>query len=309
MLSFVKQKFPFVYEYAKHLRRLKAIREIERVKGLDEQSQLDLLGKIYQKNIGHSLDWNNLTTYTEKMQYEKFYNVTRTKADLSDKYLVREWIEEKIGEEYLIPLLGVWSSFDEIDFSKLPDSFVLKTNHGSGSVLIVKDKTKLDMRIARLEFNDWMRTDYGYKNGFEKHYSLIKPLIIAEQYLECEDGELQDYKFLCFDGKPYFCWVDKGRFSHHTRDVFDMDWNLQPWNQAHKGHCPEAIPMPENFELMKNIATTLCEGFKHVRVDLYNVGGKIYFGEMTFTNGGGNDPIVPEEYDKMLGDLWNLEIL
>lgn len=304
MKQFVKKNIPFIYEIGLHLRRRKQIKEINRIKRLSEREQLQLISQTYFKYIGHKLDWNCLRTYTEKMQYEKFYNVTQEKAILSDKYLVREWVASRIGEEYLIPLLGVWDNYNSIDFSVLPESFVLKTNHGSGSVLVVKDKHKLNNFYARLRINDWMETDYGYKNGLEKHYSLITPKIIAEKYLETSEGDLQDYKFLCFDGKPYFCWVDKGRFTHHTRNVYDMDWNLQPWNQGHKGLYPDPIPMPQNFGQMKEIAKTLCQGFKHVRVDLYNVEGKIYFGEMTFTNGGGYDPIVPSEYDLMLGNLW-----
>ena len=125
--------------------------------------------------------------------------------------------------------------------------------------------------------------------------------------METERGELQDYKFLCFDGEPQFCWVDLGRFSDHTRTVFDMQWNLQPWTQANYGISKEPIPKPKNFEKMVELARVLAQGFSHVRVDLYNVDGTIYFGEMTFTNGSGLDPIVPDEYDLVLGQYWKQE--
>ena len=154
-------------------------------------------------------------------------------------------------------------------------------------------------------FKDWLSTDFGYKS-LELHYSGIAPKIIAEEYIETEYGELQDYKFLCFGGKPYFCWVDMGRYSNHTRNVYDLNWELQPWNQEAYAHYEKPIPRPENFEKMIEIATILSQGFSHVRVDLYNVNGKIYFGEMTFTNGGGFDRILPTEYDRKLGDLWQL---
>lgn len=263
-------------------------------------------GLLYKRAIGRKLDWNNLNAYTEKMQWAKFYDTTPIKTTLSDKYLVREWVAEKIGAEYLIPLLGVWDRFSEIDFDALPDRFVLKTNHGSGSVIIVKDKSRFDKVDAGKRFDDWINIDYAYATGYELQYSGIKRKIIAEKYVETELGELQDYKFLCFDGKPYFCWVDLGRFGKHTRNVYDLDWKLQPWNQYTYGNSATPIPKPKNFEKMIEIATVLCQGFSHVRVDLYNIEGKIYFGEMTFTNGCGFDRIIPDKYDFMLGELWKI---
>ena len=157
-------------------------------------------------------------------------------------------------------------------------------------------------------FDDWMKIDYAFTNSLQLHYRKIPRKIIAEKYLETDLGELQDYKFLCFDGTPYFCWVDLGRFSKHTRTVFNMKWELQPWTQATYGIASHEIPKPKNFDKMVEIATILSKGFSHVRVDLYNVDGKIYFGEMTFTNGSGLDPIVPEKYDRVLGDYWKLPI-
>ncbi|MBE6196713.1 MAG: glycosyltransferase [Rikenellaceae bacterium] len=261
---------------------------------------------LYKRAIGRSLNWKNLNAYTEKMQWAKFYDRDQMKTLLSDKYLVREWVSKKIGKEFLIPLIGVWDKFSEIDFNSLPNQFVLKTNHGSGSVLIVKDKEKFDIANARKLFNDWMSIDYAYATGFELQYSNIKRKIIAEKYLETDLGELQDYKFLCFDGKPYYCWVDLGRFGKHTRNVYNLDWELQPWNQYTYGNSKDPIPKPKNFEKMVEIATSLCQGFSHVRVDLYNIDGVIYFGEMTFTNGCGFDKIIPDEYDYILGQLWNI---
>ncbi len=261
---------------------------------------------LYKRAIGRTLKWSNLNAYTEKMQWAKFYDSTPIKTTLSDKYLVREWVAEKIGEQYLIPLLGVWDRFSDIQFDKLPNQFVLKTNHGSGSVIVVKDKTSLNITEVGRNFNDWMSIDYAYATGFELQYSNINRKIIAEKYLETDLGELQDYKFLCFDGKPYYCWVDLGRFGNHTRNVYDLNWKLQPWNQYTYGNSANPIPKPKNFDKMVELATSLCQGFSHVRVDLYNVDGTIYFGEMTFTNGCGFDRIVPDEYDFTLGELWNI---
>ncbi|WP_195986697.1 ATP-grasp fold amidoligase family protein [Clostridium sp. D53t1_180928_C8] len=303
----LKSKFPSLYEYYLHIKRQRKIKEIEKIKAMPIGTYQKILEKLYEDKIGHKLNWDNLITYTEKMQWEKLFNNNPYKSVLADKYEVRKWISQKIGKEYLIPILGCWNCFNEINFAQLPNKFVLKTNHGSGTILIVKDKNKLDKKKARVMFSDWLATDYGYNTGFELHYSKIAPKIIAEEYIETELGDLQDYKFLCFDGKPYFCWVDMGRYSKHTRNVYNMEWELQPWNQATYGVYEKPIPKPKNLDKMIELATILSEGFSHVRVDFYNIDGKIYFGEMTFTNGSGLDKIIPEEYDKMLGELWNID--
>ena len=306
MLDVLKKKFPGLYDYYQHMKRMKVLANAKRLESLPEEKYNDLIEKEYLKVFGNILDWNNLRTYTEKMQWEKIYNKNPIKTTLTDKYAVREWVEGKIGKDYLIPLIGVWDSFDNIDFDLMPKQFVLKTNHGTGTNLIVKDKNKINMRRAKRMFDDWMKTDYAFTNSLQLHYRDIKRKIIAEKYLETNLGELQDYKFLCFDGKPCFCWVDLGRYSKHTRTVFDMNWKLQPWTQASYGIANYDIPMPKNFDMMIDIANILSKGFSHVRVDLYNIDGKIYFGEMTFTNGSGLDPIIPKEYDKVLGDYWKL---
>lgn len=306
--GFLKDSMPNLYNYYSHLNRLRIIKTAEKYKGFTESEMISAIEKIYLKRIGTTINWTNPKRYTEKIQCDKVYNRNRIKTILSDKYAVREWVKNRIGEEYLIPLLGVWENVDQIRFEALPKQFVLKTNHGSGSVIIVKDRLTLDVREVKRKLADWMKTDFGYTTCFETHYSGIKRKIIAEKYLETASGELQDYKFLCFNGAPVFCWVDLGRFKKHTRTVFDLNWNLQPWTQADYGIASVPIPKPANFEKMIKIATILCEGFSHVRVDLYNVDGEIYFGEMTFTNGSGLDPIVPDEYDEELGAYWDYRI-
>ncbi len=301
----LKNSFPGLYEWYLHLQRRACISDIKRRKKLSKDKYEQEISEQYKQRIGRDINWDHLDTYTEKMQWAKLYDNDPRKSELTDKYKVREWIAQKIGPEYLIGLLGVWNSFDEIDFSQLPDKFVLKTNHGSGTNVIVKDKSSLNLKVTKQKFKDWLDTDFGYKS-LELHYSDISPKIIAEEYIETEFGELQDYKFLCFDGQPYFCWVDMGRYSNHTRNVYNLDWELQPWNQEEYAHYEKPIDKPENFEKMVEIVKILAEDFAHVRVDLYNVNGKIYFGEMTFTNGGGFDRILPVEYDKKLGDMWTL---
>ena len=306
MIGQLLKKIPWAYAYVQHLERRMLIRKINAQKKLPWQEQIRMVEETYLQRIGHPLNWDNLRTYTEKMQWAKMYDNDPRKSQLSDKYGVRAWVAERIGEEHLIPLLGCWDHFDEIDFDTLPNQFVLKTNNGSGTNLIVKDKSTLNRKHTRRLVQDWLDTDFAYYNPFEHQYSTIPPKIIAEKYMETETGDLPDYKFLCFNGKPYYCWVDKNRYSDHKRFVYDMDWTLQPWNQRY-GNYQEDIQCPECFEEMKRIATVLAEDFTHVRVDLYDINGKIYFGEMTFTNGSGYEKIIPDSADVMLGDLWQID--
>lgn len=273
------------------------------------EEQKIAVASMFKSKIGRDLDWNNLQTYTEKMQWEKLYDKNPLKVTLSDKYLVRNWVASKIGDEYLIPLLGKWDTTKDLDFEKLPNQFVLKTNCGSGDVIIIRDKSKLskhDKKVIKAKLDYYLKCDFG-ATSYELHYSLIKPCIIAEKFIDSSEKDLPDYKFLCFDGKAYFCWVDKGRYSNHSRHVYDTEWNFQKWNQMYEIR-DIGIPKPQNFDVMLKIATKLSEGFPHVRVDLYNIEGKIYFGEMTFTNGSGFDLIHPYEADLHLGSLWHLEI-
>lgn len=266
------------------------------------------IARIYKKCIGREMDWNNLVTYTEKMQYAKLLDISDLKVELTDKIMVREWIKERIGEEYLIPILGIYDKPEEINYDILPNKFVIKTNNASGTNIIVKDKEKLNKKEVAKKLNQWLKEDFSYVSCFEMHYSYIKPKILIEKYIETKNDDLQDYKFMCFNSKVYYCWVDVGRYKDHKRNIYNLDWELQPFNQYTYGNTSYEIKKPEKFDEMVEIASSLCRGFSHVRVDLYNVDGKIYFGEMTFTNGGGYEAIYPKEYDKVLGDLWNIEI-
>ena len=272
-----------------------------------DDKYVECLKKLYRIYNGSELNLEHPKMYTEKIQWAKLYGRSDLETRLCDKYLVRQWIKDKIGEKYLIPLLGVWESFNLIDFDSLPNQFVLKSNTGSGNNLIIRDKSNYDFEKVRTKCNSWNETNFAYK-FLELQYKDINPVILAEQYMEADNGELQDYKFLCFDGQPYYCWIDVGRFTKHKRNVYDLEWKLQSWNQYTYGNAEEEIKMPENFDEMIEVAKKLSRGFPHVRVDLYNIHGKIYFGEMTFTNGSGFEPILPREYDLMLGNMWHLPI-
>jgi hypothetical protein len=267
-----------------------------------------LIAREYKKNTGETLRIPPVS-YTEKIQFAKIYESTPLKGELSDKYSVRKWVASKIGEQYLIPLLGAWEKYEEINFDELPDQFVLKTSQSSGTNVIVLDKRKIDHCALRKKFNFWVKQNWAFAGkGFEMHYRYIHPRIIAEKYVTDSNGELNDYKFLCFNGKPCYVWVDIGRSTDHRRNVYDMDWNLQSWRQYTYKNSDQPIPKPEHFDDMVELVEVLCEGFDHVRVDLYYVDGSIYFGEMTFTNGKGYELIIPPEANDMLGALWTQNI-
>lgn len=260
--------------------------------------------KEHLATSGTKVNWKHPLTYTEKIDVSKIYMVNQEKADLSDKLAVRDWITAKIGSQYLVPIIGVYDNFESIDFNKLPNQFVIKCNHDSASVTVVKDKSlirgKTYARLKQKYDLFFLRRDYAYK-GFEMHYSLINPKIIIEPFL----GEnISDYKFLCFGGVARYCWVDFDRFTNHKRNIYDMNWNLQVFNQWKYGNYNKPVDPPMEFEEMKNIVFELCKGFPHVRVDLYDINGKVYFGEMTFTNGNGAEMISPPEWDRKLGDMW-----
>lgn len=308
------KKHKLLYEICLYIRGCIVVKKNQqnqkKILTFTKQELMTMDAEMYKKRQGKDLDWNNLQTYTEKMQWAKIFDRNPIKSKLADKYLVREWVTTKIGSEYLVPLIGVWDKYSDIDFSKLPEKFVIKTNHGSSDVVIVKNKSTMKLyekiRMKRI-ISTSMSTNYA-DYAFELHYAEIEPKIIVEKYIESDNEDLRDYKFLCFDGIPYYCWVDVGRNTNHKRNVYDMDWNLQEWNQFHYGNAEESIDKPDNFEKMIEIAQKLSEGFPHVRVDLYNNNGKIFFGEMTFTNGSGFEEITPKEMDVHLGKLWKLDM-
>ena len=263
------------------------------------------LSEKFMKTFGRPLNWDNPQTYNEKLNVSKLYMPSALKTRLADKIAVREWIREKIGDEYLIPLLGVYDSFDDIDFDSLPDKFVIKCSHDSGSYTIVKDKSKLNIRMLRQKYKIFMKRNYGWYS-LEMHYRDIKPKIVIEQFID--NAAVNDYRFYCFDGKPYYCAVDfyDNLHKRNARNIYDMNWDIQPFILQYPNYTGQ-IKRPENFDELKKIALRLAEGFGHVRVDLYPAGGKIYFAEMTFTHAGGFQKLIPDEWDYKLGSLWTFD--
>lgn len=270
----------------------------------------------YFESTGEILNLENPQTYNEKMQWMKLYDSKPVKSRLADKYAVREWVKEKIGEEYLVPLHGVWDKFDDIDFDKLPDKFVLKCNHGSGYVVIVSDKSQLDRSSMRKKINAWMNEDFSFTNGFELHYSAIPRKIIAEQFLTNNDNDLTTYEFWCFDGKVRFIeFLTAQKVSNQaavhdkpeefTMAIYDTNWRKQDFVYSYPASS-ETAPKPDNLDLMIKLAESLAENFSHVRVDLYDVNGKIYFSEMTFTTCSGVCYWNPKEADLKVGRMLRL---
>lgn len=253
--------------------------------------------------------WPNLKNpvgYNEKLQWLKLHDKHPEYSILVDKLRVRDVIKEKLGDGYMFPLLGHWEKFDDIDFSALPNEFVLKCNHDSGSVKIIKDKesfSKEDFQKLKQFYDRRVRHNFFYA-GREYQYKNVKPYIIAEQLMHDESdalGGIKDYKFLCFSGKPEFMISISGRQTEKHEDYFDMEYN---WTEIYNGSTPSAIcpPKPACFEEMKRIATELCQGFKQVRIDLFEINGKVYFGEYTIFSGGGFEIFKPDKWEKQFGD-------
>lgn len=262
---------------------------------------------IFRLKMGYRLDLNNPKTFNEKIQWLKLYDRNPLYTSLVDKYEVRQFVKEKIGEEYLIPLLGVWDNFDDIDFEALPNQFVLKCTHDSGGLVICKDKSKLDITKAKKKINSCLKRNY-YWVLREWPYKNVKPRIIAEKYMEDEPGKgLKDYKFFCFDGIVKAMFVATDREVHQTKfDFFDADFNHLPFKQHYPNNVKIDLVKPMSFEQMKKLASELTAGFPHCRADFYDVGGKVYFGELTFSHFSGLEPMEPMEWDEKFGEMIHL---
>lgn len=266
--------------------------------------------KIYFKAYqGYKLNLDSPQTFNEKLQWLKLYDRNEKYTMLTDKYMVREYIKNEIGEEYLIPILGAWDNANQINFDKLPNQFVLKCNHDSGSVVICKNKEELNIKEAICKLNKALKKQYFWKSR-EYNYKNIKRKIIAEKYMEDEEEhDLKDYKFFCFNGEPKFIQVDMGRFTNHIRNFYTTDWNYIPVNFNCYNDEKVIVQKPKKLEEMLSLVKKLSKNFVMVRVDLYQINGKIYFGEMTFHHGGGGDRIRPFEYDKEWGKYIKLDQL
>lgn len=258
---------------------------------------------MYRAHFGKNLNLKNPQTYNQKLQWLKLYDRNPIYTTLVDKYLVKEYVKDLLGEEYIIPTLGVYDSFDEINFSELPDQFVLKTTHDSGGVVICENKESFDISAAKIKLDNCLKESFFYY-GREWPYKNVKPRIIAEKYMVDESGyELKDYKFFCFDGvaKSMFIASDRGFEDIETKfDFYDMDFNHLSFTNGHP-NSNNKIQKPKSLDKMKLLAERLSGNLPHVRVDFYDINGRIYFGEMTFFHWSGFVPFEPEEWDYTFG--------
>lgn len=242
------------------------------------------------------VNFKNPKYFGEKIQYIKMYGNLEKYRDYVDKYLVRKYITDTIGSEYLIPLLGVYSTPNEIDYEKLPNSFVIKLNTGSGYNIIIKNKKNIDKNKISKKLNKWLKEDYSRMKK-EPQYKNIDKKIIIEKYIVDSNNELNDFKFFCSEGKVHFIDVDYDRYSGHKINLYDVDWNLLDIKLGDYPNSLKNTEKPKNLSKMIEIAEKLSSKFNFVRVDLYNVNGKIYFGELTFTPGAGINAFKPLEKD------------
>ena len=266
------------------------------------------LSIAFRIRMGKKLNLSNPKTYSEKLQWLKLYDRRPEYTAMVDKYKAKKFATNIIGKEYIIPTLGIWNQFDDIEFDKLPNKFVLKCTHDSGGLVICKDKKKLNINVAKNKINKCLKHNFFYAQR-EWPYKNVKPRIIAEAYMEdANDHELRDYKFFCFDGKvkALFIATNRGTENEETKfDFFDENFNHLDFRNGHP-NAKNLPHKPKNFELMKDLASKLSKGIPQVRVDLYEVNGKVYFGEMTFFHWSGMIPFEPEKWDYKFGSWINL---
>lgn len=263
---------------------------------------------VYRLRMGQKLNLKNPKTFNEKIQWLKLNDRKPIYAKMVDKYEVKKYVADIIGEEYIVPTYGVWDKFEDINFDELPDQFVLKCTHDSGGFVICQDKSKLDIEEARKKINNSLKHNYYYL-WREWPYKNVKPRIIAEKYMENETGQpLKDYKFFCFNGLGKFMYISTDLNDHLEKqvftDFFDMDFNRIKM-KFKAPNSPEGviIEKPKNFDKMKEFSEKLAANIPHVRIDWYEVKGKLYFGEITFFHNSGFFEIKPEKISDELSDL------
>ncbi|WP_318406932.1 ATP-grasp fold amidoligase family protein [Photobacterium leiognathi] len=264
-----------------------------------------LLIRIYFLYKHHTfLSIKNPKKFSELIQRRKF-NLIKEYSSLSDKYVVRSYVSDKIGKNYLIPLIGVYNNVNEIDYNLLPSSFVMKTNFGSGNshIEIVKDKKNIDYEKLKKKFS--LALDLSYRGSLlgENHYDLIERKIIVEQFINNNGNDIEDFKFHIFNSKDGFLQIDFDRFTKHKRNLYDFNWEALPYGLLYPSGV-YTLPDLELLNKMKEVAFKLSEGFDYVRVDLYLVNGQVLFGEMTFTPGSGFETFTDVKAEFKYGSMW-----
>ena len=269
----------------------------------------EYLSWLYRARMGRFPDLNHPKSFNEKLQWLKLNDRKPEYTEMVDKYLAKKYVEKRIGEKYIIPTLGVWDEFDQIEFEKLPDQFVLKTTHDSGGVVICKDKANFDKAAAERKLEKSLKRNYYWAER-EWPYKNVKPRIIAENYLSFLNGsDLVEYKVFCFNGKPALFLICKGEghTDERTNDFYDLEFNHIPVTVT----CPNAkekCQKPDEYEELLELSRKLAKNTYQLRVDLYVINHKIYFGELTFFHDSGCCKFNPPEWDKRFGDMLKLPI-
>lgn len=275
---------------------------------LTEEKKIEILQETFLRRVGYELNLDAPKTFNEKVMWTKLYYQNPLITTCCDKFAVKEYVKQILGEDYFVPTIASWDDPDDIDFDSLPDQFVLKVNWSSGYNIIVKDKSELDFESTRETLKKWMKPDRNsYYQFFNWGFKHVKPVVYAEEYLEQIDGQLYDYKFHCFNGKAEVLLIATDRLKESTVafDFFDMDFNPLPFTRG--GRRSDKLPeKPVLYDEMVRCAEILAEPFPFVRIDFYEVSGRIYLGEMTFYPGGGLLAFEPVEWDQKLGDLFKL---
>ena len=268
---------------------------------LPENKYPDALKKWYYDQKKEQLNLDNPKTFCQKIQWLKIFDINPLKTQLADKFLVKKWVENKIGIEYIIPTIGVWDKFEDIDFNYLPEKFVLKCNHGSGMNLIVTNKTQINFTEAKQNFRRWMNTNFAFVNGLELEYKNISRKIIAEEYIENYNNDVYDYKLWCYDGECEYIMVLSERKKKLKMSFYDKNWQLQPYHYMRRHE--KLFKKPNNLKKLLNLGEILSKGFKFVRVDFYILNNDtIKFGEMTFHPYSGIQKWESKMTDEIMGE-------
>lgn len=278
----------------------------------DNMPDREYLSKIFKARLGYPLNLDNPVTFNEKLQWLKLYDRRPRYTTMVDKYAVKKYVADTIGEQYIIPTLGVWDRFEDIDFEKLPNQFVLKCTHDSGGLVVCKDKTKLNKVKAKRKIERCLNNNYFYL-GREWPYKNVHPRIIAEKYMESPGKVVpEDYKIYCMNGEPKYIVVFHHRFDSRkplSETVYDVNWQPQHISlDEHFAVSDETEPKPKRLDELLKIAKILCKDIPQVRVDFYIIDDKLYFGEITLYTASGFQKMIPKEMDLKLGQMLNLPI-
>ncbi len=294
-----------IIEYIKHPSLLLYYLDKCKIIRIEDKLYLKLL---YKKIFKKELNLENPQTFNEKLQWLKLYDRNDLYTIMVDKYEAKKYVANLIGKQYIIPTLGIYDNFDNIDFKNLPEQFVLKCTHDSGSTIVCKDKKKFNVVKARNKINKSLKRNFYYEFR-EWPYKNVSPKIIIEKYIQNnnQNEELNDYKIFCFNGKPYMILVCSNRKGKQKNtDFFDIEWNKMEFTRENFENNKENIKKPQNLEEMLEISKKLSRNTIFLRVDLYEICGKVYFGELTFYPSSGFEGFKPELWDKKLGDMIQL---